>query len=155
MFLTRTTTANDETLDGVGLTDLYSWNPSLSSTACSFNVGQQYCVQYLPLNHTDITASCRRTHVSGPGETCKDVMSNYRVQMDQFYAWNPSVGTTCQNWKNGKIRLLYGLGIVLNLSQDISTVLKLHTSSKQALYRLAINLPWRMRPTGLRYRVRS
>lgn len=89
-------------LDGVALTDLYSWNPSLNPAACSFNVDQQYCVQYMPLNHTDMATSCRRTYLSGPGDTCSSFMSDWGIQDDQFYAWNPSVGSSCQNWKNGK-----------------------------------------------------
>lgn len=94
--------------DGVQLSDLISWNPSLASESpCSFNVGEQYCVQYLPLNHTDTTSSCTRQYLAGPDDTCASIMSSYGLQIGQFYAWNPSVGASCETWENGKVKFLF------------------------------------------------
>lgn len=99
---TPVTCANIASGYGVQLSDLISWNPSLASESpCSFNVGEQYCVQYLPLNHTDTTSSCTRQYLAGPDDTCASIMSSYGLQIGQFYAWNPSVGASCETWENG------------------------------------------------------
>lgn len=89
-------------IDGVTVANLISWNPSLAGLApCSFQVGQQYCVQNLALNFTNITPYCRKQYLAGPGDTCASVMAGAGIGIDQFYAWNPAVGATCQTWQNG------------------------------------------------------
>ncbi|KAF6233163.1 hypothetical protein HO173_008707 [Letharia columbiana] len=40
-------------------------------------------------------ATCKTFHKVSTGETCYSIANNYKVSLDQFYTWNPTVGTTC------------------------------------------------------------
>ncbi|KAF3811697.1 LysM domain-containing protein [Colletotrichum gloeosporioides] len=39
--------------------------------------------------------NCNKFYFVKPGDTCQVVVSNAGISLEQFYAWNPSVGNTC------------------------------------------------------------
>jgi hypothetical protein len=45
------------------------------------------------------------------------------VELDQLYAWNPDIGSSCQNWLNGEVIVFQDSGAVLaNSIQEAITV---------------------------------
>jgi len=42
-----------------------------------------------------MTNSCDAFHLVESGDTCASLASEYGFSLDQFYAWNPAVGTSC------------------------------------------------------------
>ncbi|OTB16721.1 carbohydrate-binding module family 50 protein [Daldinia sp. EC12] len=46
---------------------------------------------------TGIAAGCTKYHIAVKGDGCWAVANQYGITLDQFYAWNPAVGSDCQN----------------------------------------------------------
>ncbi|KAB5578705.1 hypothetical protein GE09DRAFT_1090733 [Coniochaeta sp. 2T2.1] len=103
---------------GVALSDLLSWNPSLSkdATACALQRGFSYCVQktetttFVPdgncvsVNAAEIQAGTASnctcfTEVSGydgtVGVDCASIADDASIPLAQLKAWNPWLGSNC------------------------------------------------------------
>lgn len=46
---------------------------------------------------TGVVAGCRKFHTVQKGDDCPSIESDYDITFAEFYAWNPSVGSTCTN----------------------------------------------------------
>ncbi|EAW24579.1 uncharacterized protein NFIA_041570 [Aspergillus fischeri NRRL 181] len=44
---------------------------------------------------TGVVANCQQWYVARTGDTCYDIAATYGITLDQFYAWNPAVGSDC------------------------------------------------------------
>ncbi|OOQ86161.1 hypothetical protein PEBR_22597 [Penicillium brasilianum] len=44
---------------------------------------------------SDITDDCDEFHLVVSGDTCADIVSDAGITLDDFYSWNPTVGTDC------------------------------------------------------------
>lgn len=42
-----------------------------------------------------ITDDCDEFHLVVSGDTCADIVSDAGITLDDFYSWNPTVGTDC------------------------------------------------------------
>lgn len=48
-----------------------------------------------------VIESCKQWHVVVSGDGCWPIANQYGISLDDFYAWNPAVGTDCLNlWLN-------------------------------------------------------
>ncbi|KAI1120091.1 hypothetical protein F5Y10DRAFT_290335 [Nemania abortiva] len=102
----------------ITLDQLYTYNPSLSATSCPLIVGDSYCVEEnygvpppttsttmssttgngvstpSPVQ-TGIVSNCNKFYLVKSGDTCSTIAPMYGITLEQFYAWNPAVGSTC------------------------------------------------------------
>ncbi|KAF7131457.1 hypothetical protein CNMCM5793_004682 [Aspergillus hiratsukae] len=44
---------------------------------------------------TGVVANCQQWYVARAGDTCYDIAATYGITLDEFYAWNPAVGSDC------------------------------------------------------------
>ncbi len=111
-------------VDGVAESDFITWNPSLSGTNhCVLSQDLKYCVQFQLSQSPNITSSCVRYQLAGPGYSCNNTIVQWGVELDQLYAWNPDIGSSCQNWLNGEVIVFQDSGAVLaNSIQEAITV---------------------------------
>ena len=103
---------------GLSTDQLTNWNPSLNASdpSCHFDSSYRYCVQTLPTpeNQTpsagptssypvraDSWTNCTTYELLTFGETCQEVLDGYNITIAQFYAWNPAVGSNCENLWTG------------------------------------------------------
>ncbi|KAK6209368.1 hypothetical protein LQW54_006356 [Pestalotiopsis sp. IQ-011] len=50
---------------------------------------------------TGIAADCNKWYVAQDNDGCSDIAADNGITLDQFYAWNPAVGSNCENlWPN-------------------------------------------------------
>ncbi|KAK4660328.1 hypothetical protein QC762_0017910 [Podospora pseudocomata] len=50
---------------------------------------------------TGIVAGCRKYYIAQAGDGCWAIASSNNINLDDFYGWNPAVGTDCLNlWPN-------------------------------------------------------
>ncbi|KAI4600099.1 hypothetical protein KJ359_001201 [Pestalotiopsis sp. 9143b] len=50
---------------------------------------------------TGIAADCNKWYVAQDNDGCYDIAADNGITLDQFYAWNPAVGSNCENlWPN-------------------------------------------------------
>ncbi|KAL8350544.1 hypothetical protein RB598_005716 [Gaeumannomyces tritici] len=102
-------------LEALGL-----WNPSLGNTSdpgCRFEVGKRYCAQLYwdangaqpvpdgPLYEYELREGyikgCTRFSDVPLGWECSDIYDYYGITKEQFYQYNPAVGSDCNNlWPN-------------------------------------------------------
>ncbi|KAI5866007.1 LysM domain-containing protein [Durotheca rogersii] len=98
---------------GVTLEDLETWNTDLgnaSDPSCAFEAGLRYCGKYYEGDQPDaadpvsqlpvrdgMTPNCTEIVevASTDGMTCTEILSVYGITIEQFFAWNPSVGADC------------------------------------------------------------
>lgn len=97
---------------GVDLDSFGRWNQGLnvSSPSCSFNPGLQYCgkfyfgeqvsdnspVMAYPLRN-GTAPDCLDYTDAYVGRTCQDILETYSISIEQFYEYNPAVGSDCGN----------------------------------------------------------
>ncbi|MCJ1250760.1 hypothetical protein MMC30_007988 [Trapelia coarctata] len=103
---------------GLSTDQLTNWNPSLNASdpSCHFDPSYRYCVQNVPTpeNPTPSTGptssypirdgswtNCTTYEQLTFGETCQEVLDGYSITIAQFYAWNPAVGSNCENLWTG------------------------------------------------------
>lgn len=88
---------------GVTVSDLVNWNPSLN-TSCTLNGTLTYCVQQLRINATRFTEYCELDDTPGYGTTCDEFIAAWGIDIEQFAAFNPGIGSDCENWKSGRFK---------------------------------------------------
>ncbi|KAI1340015.1 hypothetical protein F5Y15DRAFT_423443 [Xylariaceae sp. FL0016] len=76
---------------GNGSTSASGGSSSIPSSTTGNGVSTPSPVQ------TGITASCDEFHLVVEGDTCWQLTQDYGISYDQFYGWNPAVGTDCHN----------------------------------------------------------
>ena len=98
---------------GVSSDQLSNWNPSLNASDpnCHFDPAYRYCVQQvftpqapaigppkstLPMRAGTWT-NCTAYEDLTYGETCQQVLDGYYITLTQLYAWNPAIGSKCEN----------------------------------------------------------
>ncbi|KAF9769923.1 hypothetical protein IL306_012580 [Fusarium sp. DS 682] len=105
--------------------DFYKWNPAVGKHCQSLpKVGYWVCVGVAPTQTTPtkgngdktpspvqkgITKSCNKYHLVPKGSTCSSVASDFKIDLANFYKWNPAVGSKCQNLWAG---YYYCVGVV-------------------------------------------
>ena len=102
----------------VSTDQLTNWNPSLNASdpSCHFDPNYRYCVQAVPRSETPAPSpgapssypirdgswtNCTTYELLTFGETCQMVLDGYSITIDQFYTWNPAIGSNCQNLWTG------------------------------------------------------
>ncbi|KAH8896916.1 hypothetical protein GQ53DRAFT_639509, partial [Thozetella sp. PMI_491] len=44
-----------------------------------------------------VISTCNKWYIVQSGDGCWAISNSYGISLDDFYAWNPSVGTDCSN----------------------------------------------------------
>jgi LysM repeat protein len=104
-------------IHGVSLANFYLWNPAVGNSCAGLQAGEYVCVNVIGGTTTTaskttstvgngistptptqsgMTGSCKTFHFVVSGDECGTIASNAGITLTQFYAWNPSVGTSCQ-----------------------------------------------------------
>ncbi|KAG5809208.1 hypothetical protein H9Q74_013953 [Fusarium xylarioides] len=117
----KTTTCKSiETQNKLSFANFYKWNPAVGKHCQGLKKGYYICVGVekavtptptTPENvtgnkapspvQTGITKSCNEYHRVSKGDTCSAVASEFKIDLDEFYKWNPAVGSKCENlWAN-------------------------------------------------------
>ncbi|VTT74774.1 unnamed protein product [Fusarium fujikuroi] len=117
----KTTTCKSiETQNKLSFANFYKWNPVVGKHCQGLKKGYYVCVGVekavtptptTPENVTGnkapspvqkgITKSCNEYHRVSKGDTCSAVASEFKIDLDEFYQWNPAVGSKCENlWAN-------------------------------------------------------
>ncbi|KAI5248041.1 hypothetical protein E4T42_05775 [Aureobasidium subglaciale] len=101
---------------GITLDQFYKLNPAVGNS-CQYLVGGDYycvatssatkptstskaasptCATAPGLIQTGVPCGCTKFIQQTTGKYCGDLASSASITLDQFYAWNPAVGTSCQ-----------------------------------------------------------
>ncbi|GKZ65102.1 hypothetical protein AnigIFM50267_007266 [Aspergillus niger] len=105
------------------LNQFYSWNPAVKSDCSGLQPDYYVCIgvagdttvapqttlpattaasaatstgSYLP-EQTGIASNCDKYYYVQHGDTCSDIATNHDISLNDFYSWNPAVGTTCSD----------------------------------------------------------
>ncbi|KAF4919633.1 LysM domain-containing protein [Colletotrichum viniferum] len=102
--------------NGIALADLYKWNPAVGNTCASLWLDTYICVGVVGSTPTTtlvtttkagngvatptpiqegMTKSCKTFHLVVGGDTCYDIAAKSGITLNNFYAWNPAVGSNC------------------------------------------------------------
>ncbi|KAH7420080.1 hypothetical protein BKA64DRAFT_563224 [Cadophora sp. MPI-SDFR-AT-0126] len=113
--------------EGISLDNFYSWNPAVGTDCSHFITGVYVCVGTgssspsttttkpvtttsagngistpTPTQQTGMTSSCNKFHFVTTSDTgCYDLAAASGISLDDFYAWNPAVGTDCAHFITG------------------------------------------------------
>ncbi|KAH7120729.1 hypothetical protein EDB81DRAFT_914530 [Dactylonectria macrodidyma] len=100
------------TAAGVSLTNFYAWNPAVGSTCASLFLGDYVCIGVIgsvaptktttgngittptPIQ-TGMVTDCDKFHLVVSGDGCYDIAAAAGISLNDFYDWNPAVGTSC------------------------------------------------------------
>lgn len=101
---------------GITFAQLYAWNPAIGSNCQNLWASEAYCVGIsasgtttptqptttgVPIpgpTQSGIIASCNKYAVTpATGASCSALESAYGITFAQLYAWNPAIGSNCQN----------------------------------------------------------
>lgn len=101
------------------LDDFYAWNPAVGSSCQALQAGYYVCVGVPGTPTTRPTSTPSPTNGPSPqqrgiisicsnfyrvtaGDGCQDIVDKYETfSLDEFYKWNPAVGTSCQSLQAG------------------------------------------------------
>ncbi|KAI1381145.1 hypothetical protein F4677DRAFT_402291 [Hypoxylon crocopeplum] len=97
---------------GISLSDFYAWNPAAGSTCGYLGLNDYVCVGVIgqtitttstsgngistptPIQ-TGMTMNCNKFYDVVLGDQCQTVADKFGITLDQFYSWNPAVGSSC------------------------------------------------------------
>ncbi|KAF5874875.1 uncharacterized protein Bfra_003324 [Botrytis fragariae] len=95
------------------LATFYSWNPSVGPTCEFLDLNEYYCVGISaavtttsagsatavstpsPVQ-TGIVSDCDQFYEVETNDSCEIVVGKYGITLDEFYSWNPAIGSSCQ-----------------------------------------------------------
>ncbi|KAF5536947.1 Autolysin [Fusarium napiforme] len=115
-----TTCKTIETQNKLSFANFYKWNPAVGRHCQGLKKGYYVCVGVeqavaptptTPENvkgnkapspvQKGINKSCNEYHRVSKGDTCYAVAQEFKIDLDEFYKWNPAVGSKCENlWAN-------------------------------------------------------
>lgn len=99
---------------GISLENFYAWNPAVGNSCQYLDLGDYVCVgttgnapsptTTTPGNgiptptpyQTGMTTNCDSFHLVVSGDQCGILAYDYHISLDQFYSWNPAVGSSCR-----------------------------------------------------------
>ncbi|KAL5040954.1 hypothetical protein BDW71DRAFT_212590 [Aspergillus fruticulosus] len=83
---------------GITHADFSAWNPSIDDKCSSLWLDYYVCVHVAPKPQMpDITSDCKTYHKVQRGEGCWAIDSAYKITLDQFRKWNPTIDASCSN----------------------------------------------------------
>ncbi|KAJ5658523.1 uncharacterized protein N7484_002172 [Penicillium longicatenatum] len=102
---------------GIALNDFYTWNPAVGTSCAYLDLGDYVCIGIIDSTATATTTSssattgdgvttptpyqtgmvsdCDLFHLVVSGDGCYDIAAAAGIALDDFYTWNPAVGTSC------------------------------------------------------------
>jgi hypothetical protein len=116
----------------ISLGDLVKWNPSIGSDCRTMQAGTNVCVGLIGGNPTPTTTkpstttsagnglqtpqptqpgmitNCKKFHYVSPGNTCQQIISYNKINLENFVRWNPSVGSDCRTMQ-GRVYVCVGI----------------------------------------------
>ncbi|KAF3400543.1 LysM domain-containing protein [Talaromyces pinophilus] len=110
---------------GISLAQFYQWNPAVGTSCQYLALGDYVCVDIIGVIPTTVitttttatttvpsvpsngiatptpyqsgmATNCDTFHWVIDGDQCGLIATQYGITLDQFYSWNPAVGTSCQ-----------------------------------------------------------
>ncbi|CAG1974669.1 unnamed protein product [Fusarium graminearum] len=107
--------ADIATKHGITLTQFTTWNKGVGTT-CNSLWGNTYaCVSVIGFEspspsqptssngietpspiQANVNKNCNKFHKISPTTTCTSIKDYYKLPLEDFYSWNPSVGKSCQ-----------------------------------------------------------
>ncbi|GMG23368.1 unnamed protein product [Aspergillus oryzae var. brunneus] len=85
-------------------------------------------------HQTGIPANCNKWHYVVDGDECETIATKYGITLQQFYTWNPAIGSTCRFlWKDNYVCV----GIT---GASISTIINNHKRLEQEAIELTDSL---------------
>ncbi|KAJ8069030.1 hypothetical protein OCU04_002704 [Sclerotinia nivalis] len=104
--------------NGISLTQFYAWNPAVGSTCEYLDLGDYVCIDIIGVTiststsasttsssngvttptpiQTGMTSQCESFHLVVSGDECDTIAQNAGASFNDFYLWNPAVGSSCQ-----------------------------------------------------------
>lgn len=101
--------------NSISLDNFYSWNPAVGSDCRTLIVGYNVCVGIVggvppptttttggngiatpTPTQTGMVKNCNKFHKVVSGDSCPDLASKNSISLDNFYSWNPAVGSDCR-----------------------------------------------------------
>ncbi|ORY01577.1 hypothetical protein BCR34DRAFT_493763 [Clohesyomyces aquaticus] len=77
----------------------------LLTSNCALDGKLTYCVEQTRINATKFTQYCTFADSPDYGFTCPEFLAAWGIDLEEFSAWNPGVGSNCENWLLGKSHL--------------------------------------------------
>lgn len=73
------------------------------SFSCSYAYAYAYAYDYKPGNgiatptpiQSGMITNCKKLHRVVKGDGCWAIANTYKIELNDFYKWNPAVGSTC------------------------------------------------------------
>ncbi|OKL56098.1 hypothetical protein UA08_08661 [Talaromyces atroroseus] len=106
--------------NGISLDDFYDWNPAVGTGCASLDLGDYVCVDVVGVTpsattttatatttaagdgittptpyQTGMVTDCDEFYLVKSGDSCDTIATDYDISLDEFYDWNPAVGTEC------------------------------------------------------------
>ncbi|KAJ4856958.1 hypothetical protein T069G_07855 [Trichoderma breve] len=75
--------------NAITLANFYAWNPAVKSDCTALIVGDYVC--------TGMVSNCNSFYLVKSGDSCATVAAAKGISLDNFYKWNPAVGTGCSS----------------------------------------------------------
>ncbi|KAK3898440.1 hypothetical protein C8A05DRAFT_18986 [Staphylotrichum tortipilum] len=82
---------------GVALSDFAAWNSLSLAPSCTLTSGLRYCSAPF-VTQSNATAACVQFELPDPGYDCVQFVRQYGVDITEFVAWNPDVGSSCDEF---------------------------------------------------------
>lgn len=123
---------------GIGLADFYAWNPAVGTSCNALDVGDYVCVDIIGVTpssttsatdgittptpyQTGMASTCDAFYLVQSGDECGTIASDYGISLDNFYAWNPAVGTTCADLEVGDYVCVDIIGVTPTITTTSAT----------------------------------
>ncbi len=87
---------------GVALSDFAAWNSLSLAPSCNLTSGYRYCSAPF-VTQSNANAACVQFELPGPGYDCVQFARQYGVDLAEFVAWNPDVGSNCTEFLQSRI----------------------------------------------------
>ncbi|KAB5513030.1 hypothetical protein GE09DRAFT_1047301 [Coniochaeta sp. 2T2.1] len=90
------------------LADFYKWNPDVGNLCSGLWLGYYYCIAVKGTNTTPgptkpspiqdgITSKCNKWYKVSSGDACQKIADQFKITLQNFYSWNPAVGSACSS----------------------------------------------------------
>ncbi|KAL2812859.1 hypothetical protein BJX63DRAFT_432363 [Aspergillus granulosus] len=70
---------------------------STSPTSTTSQLGTTTTSTSIGPTQSGTAPDCTQYHTVVSGDSCADILAQFDITIEQFYAWNPTVGSNCQN----------------------------------------------------------
>ncbi|KAI9643282.1 hypothetical protein NHQ30_007899 [Ciborinia camelliae] len=124
---------------GITLDQFYAWNPAVGTSCEYLDLGDYVCIDITGVAvtpaptatsndittptpyQTGIASTCDSFYLVASGDSCSVIATNAGITLDQFYAWNPAVGTSCEYLDLGDYVCIDIIGVTVTPAPTTTT----------------------------------